>query len=473
MKKGNVLFIMPDEKKVYKDVHFKVGTFHHLPSLALAILGAIAKENGFNPVILDLTLYNTYKKVLEDALSELKPVYAGLTCTTATYFHALEIARIIKSKSPHTKILIGGPHASSTVEETLMNKDFDYVFIGEAERSLDQFLKGADPKKIEGLAFRNENGSMHIFPQSSFLKDLDSFFYPDYSLYDLSKYKLSRLHTRRNPVVWIETSRGCPFNCKICNKVVHGQNFRPKSPERVLAEMEHFAKQGIKGFFIADDGFTSHMGRAEKICDGIMDRKLDIIWDCYNGIRVDRVNRKLLKKMKKAGCHRVSFGIESGNQDVLNKSGKSITLKQVRDAIKMAKSANLEVFGFFVFGFENETEDTMRDTIRFARKLPLDLAKVSSIMPFPGSPLYYQYRDMNLIYPHGDYRNFNIHTSPKHVYKHPTLSGDVIEKYENKFYRSFYLNPGYIARRFISCVKNGTLLQTIRAALSINWFVKN
>jgi radical SAM superfamily enzyme YgiQ (UPF0313 family) len=473
MNKKNILFVMPDEKKVYRDVHFKVGTLHHLPSLALAILGAIAKRASFNPAILDLTLYSVHEKALSDKLGEFKPAYVGITCTTATYFQAIEIAHEVKDKSPEVKVLVGGPHVSSTAEETLMNKDFDYLFLGEAEESFEKFLKGSDRKKIEGLAFRNEDGSLHIFPRSSFITDLDSFLYPDYSLYDLSRYKLSRLHTKRNPVVWLETSRGCPFNCMICNKVVHGQNFRPKSPERVLDEMEHFVKHGIRAFFIADDGFTSHMGRAESICDGIIKRKLDIAWDCYNGIRVDRVNRKLLKKMKRAGCHRVSFGIESGNQEILNKSGKKITLKQVTRAIKMAKAAGLEVFGFFIFGFEDETEETMKETIRFAKTLPLDLAKVSAIMPFPGSPLYARYRQMDLIYPHGDYRNFNIHTSPKHVYRHPTLKGDMIEKYENKFYRSFYLNPAYIARRFINCVKNGTLLQTIRAAASIDWFVRN
>jgi len=467
--KKNILFVIPDEKKVYRDVHFKVGMLHHLPSLALAILGAIAKKNGFVPTILDLTLHDAHAEVLREKIAALAPVYIGITCTTATYFHALEIARIIKASSPHTEILIGGPHASSVVEETLMNPDFDYLFIGEAEKSFEQFLKGVPPEKIEGLAFRKGDGSFHVGPNTSFLKDLDDFPYPDYSLYDLSKYKLSKLHIEANPVVWLETSRGCPFDCKICNKVVHGQNFRAKSPERVLREMEYFSKQGIKGFFIADDGFTSDMVRAEKICDGILERKIDIVWNCYNGIRVDRVDLNLLRKMKKAGCHRVSFGIDSGSQEVLNKSGKNVTLEQITKAVKMAKEAGMKVFGFFLFGFENETEETMRETIRFAKTLPLDIAKVGAIMPFPGSPLYTQYRSLGLIYPPGDYRRFNLHNSPKYVYRHPTLEGDVIEKYENEFYRSFYLDPGYLTRKFVSCLRNGTLLQTIRTALSINW----
>src|SRR4030042_2821637 len=98
--------------------------------------------------------------------------------------------------------------------------------------------------------------------------------------------------------------------------------------------------------------------------------------------------------MKKAGCYRISFGIESGNQKVLDNLGKRITLDQIRNSVKLAKAAGLEVFGYFIFGFEDDTEETMQDTIDFAKSLPLDLAKASIMMPFPGSPLYVKYKEM-------------------------------------------------------------------------------
>ena len=270
----------------------------------------------------------------------------------------------------------------------------------------------------------------------------------------------------------METSRGCPFNCGICNKIVHGQTFRAKSVDRVILEIEYLLSLGIKEFHIADDGFTSNIKRAEEICDRIIEKKLVFTWACVNGIRVDRVNENLLRKMRLAGCYRISFGIESGNQRVLDNLGKRITLELVRSSVKMAKAAGLEVFGFFIFGFEDDSPETMMDTINFAKSLPLDLAKASIMIQFPGSPLYYRYKAKNLLYPPGDYKNFNAYIPPRLVYKHPGLDWSVIEKYQEKFYRSFYFNPAYIIRRLKSAFKNGTLLDDIMSAFKMNWFRK-
>lgn len=454
---------------MYENVNVKIGSFH-LPSLAFSILGSIAKANNYSPTILDLIFYDDPASTIISFIDGLAPVYIAFTCTSATYYLVLEAAQIIRSHNKSIKILIGGCHASSTAEEILQTGLFDFVFIGESEISFNQFLKGNESSDIRGLAFIDESGKIVKSFNSGFLKNLDDLPYPDYSLYDLSKYHISRLQARNNPVVWIETSRGCPFNCQVCNKIVHGQTFRPKSPERVLAEIKHFLELGVKEFHIADDGFTSIIDRAEKICDLIIESGLKFTWSCVNGIRVDRVTLDLLKKMRQAGCYRISFGIESGDQHVLNNLGKNVTLQQTEKAVHMAKKAGLEVFGFFMFGFEDETEQSMKNTIKFAKKLPLDLAKASIIMPFPGSPIYEKYLSLKLIYKTVDYKNFNVYQSPKKVYTHPSLDWDIIEKYQRRFYRSFYFNISYIFRRLIYSIKNGTLISDIAVGSKMDWF---
>lgn len=467
----NIVFIIPDERKVYECVNVKVGAFH-LPSLAFAILGAIARNNGYQPHIVDLTLGRSGDPacVLDQALAERRPEYVAITCTSATYYLAIETAHHVKSVMPATKILIGGPHVSALVEETLTNECFDIVFIGEAEVSFAQLLQGIDPAIIDGIASRDESGKLRIRKNQQFLRNLDDYPIPDYSLYDLSRYQVTRLHARRNPVVWIETSRGCPFDCQICSKVVHGQTFRPKSVARVMAEIERFIELGIKELHIADDGFTSDMGRAEAICDKLIERKLDISWSCANGIRVDCVSRRLLEKMKAAGCYRISFGIESGSQQVLDNLGKRIKLEQVEAAVRLAKTTGFEVFGFFIFGFIDDTEATMQATIDFAKRLPLDLAKASIMMPFPGSPLFDKYAKMNLLYPTTDYRSYNVYVSPYRIYRHPSLNWDVVTAYRDRFYRSFYFNPRYILRRLLASVRTGSLMTDIAACLTMRWF---
>ncbi|MDP2939773.1 MAG: radical SAM protein [Candidatus Omnitrophota bacterium] len=465
----NILFIIPDERKVYEDASEKVGAFH-LPSLAFAILGAIAKKNGFNPIVLDLSISNSPYEELEQRLLIYLPDYVGITCTSALYYEAIRVAKIVKQKLPSSKILIGGTHVSSTVEETLEKDIFDYVFIGEAEISFDKFLKGVNPENIDGIAFKTRDGNIRKLQNPSYLRNLDDFPFPDYGIYNLERYHFSRLYCRNCPAVWIETSRGCPFNCQICNKVVHGQTFRPKSVERVVSEMEFLLKQGIKEFHLADDGFTSDMKRAEEICDRIIERRLCFTWSCTNGIRADRVSQNLLKKMKKAGCYRISMGIESGNQDILNNLGKRISLEQVENAVRIAKKAGMEILGFFMFGFENETETTMLDTINFAKRLPLDLAKVSPIIPFPGSPLFTKYKALDLIYPTQDYRYFNFYMQPRLVYRHPSIEWKIIERYQRKFYRSFYFNPRYVLNRLMHSFKIGTLFFDLKLLLRMGWF---
>jgi len=460
---------MPDEREVYRETSVKVGAFH-LPSLALAILGAIAKQQGVRPLILDLTLHDDRSPVLARAVMEQRPKYVGLTCSSATYHQAISIASEIKSLSPETIVLIGGPHVSALTEETLRQPCFDYVFIGEAEDSFAQFLSNVPPESIPGIAFRTADGRIVLTPKAPFLRNLDVYPFPDYALYNIPDYPVSRLHARQNPVIWMETSRGCPFDCQICNKAVHGQTFRPKSVERVLSEIEHLIGLGIREFHIADDGFTTDLARAEKICDGIRDRRLDFTWSCVNGIRVDRVTRNLLRKMRQAGCYRISFGIESGNQSVLDNLGKRVTLEQISKAVAIAKDEGFEVFGFFIFGFEDDTPESMTDTIRFAKRLPLDFAKASIMMPFPGSPLYKKYHAQGLIFTPGDYRHFNAYTSPALVYRHPRLAWDIVESYQKKFYRSFYLNPRYLVRRMIYAMKSGTILSDVRVALQMQWF---
>lgn len=271
--------------------------------------------------------------------------------------------------------------------------------------------------------------------------------------------------------MWIETSRGCPYDCQICNKVVHGRTFRPKDVARVIEEVSCLASSGVREFHIADDGFTTDMNRAEAICDEIISAGMDVSWSCLNGIRVDRVSENLLTKMRRAGCYRVSMGIESGSQKVLDSLGKGTTPDQIRSAVRWAKRAGLETFGFFMFGNPGETEDTMKETIDFACTLPLDLAKASIVMPFPGSPLHDRYSAMGLILPQkNNYRDYNVYGSAGSVYRHPSLPWELVEKYQKAFYRAVYLRPGYMARRLAHSVRTGSLFADIIAAAGMKWF---
>jgi len=464
----NVLFITPDEREVYARSYVKADLIH-LPALAVASLGAVARQNQATPTVLDLTLADEADRCVEDHLQRLHPRWVCLTCMTPTYEQAVRVARLVKRCSPESQTVVGGPHVSFLPHEALDAGCFDYVVVGEGEQAFAQLLRNEDPRTIAGVALRAPDGS-HQLCAASLLRDLDELPIPDYGLYPLGSYPLSPFYVRHNPAVWIETGRGCPFRCKYCSKGVHGSRLRNKSPERVVSEMRQLVGLGVRELFLADNGFTDDMRRAERICDLLIDARLGCGWDCVNGIRVDRVNQTLLDKMHRAGCHQISFGIESGNQGILDRNGKGISLRAAEAAVAMAKRAGIFVWGFFLMGFPDETEETLRDTIRFATRLPLDIAKVNIIIPYPDSPLYAEYAAAGLMHPGVSYREFNSNTSPRQIYRHPSLSWDCIERSQMRFYRRFYFNPRFLARRVLLSAKRGMLLRDVRSMLRVDWF---
>ena len=297
---------------------------------------------------------------------------------------------------------------------------------------------------------------------------MNSLSFPAYSLYEKEKYKVPPAIARKNPVAWVETSRGCVFECTYCNKSCFGKTFRVKSPERVVEEFIKIKKLGFKGIHLTDDGFTTNIKRAKKICDLLIESKVNIGWSTITGIRVDRVDFELLDKMRQAGCCRVYFGIESGNQEILNNIKKGITLEQVRKAVEFAKKAKLEIAGYFMVGLPGDTEETMQDTINFAKSLDLNLAKASITIPLPATEIFNDLDKKGLIKTH-DWEKFKFYSAPSTIYDHQNLSWPTIEKYYLKFYREIYLNPKFIFKRLKNSVINKTIIDDFKMFIQMKW----
>ncbi|MBC7262671.1 MAG: radical SAM protein, partial [Chloroflexi bacterium] len=185
----------------------------------------------------------------------------------------------------------------------------------------------------------------------------------------------------------ILSSRGCPYNCSYCFKGIVGRTYRQRSPGNIIAEIRQVIDQyGIRNFYFIDDLFTIDQRRLEAITEQLIREELDIRWQCLG--RVDRVNAEILRKMYAAGCRRIHFGIESGNEEVLRRIGKGIKLEQVRQAVRWAQEAGIHVKGYFMLGLPGDTEETMQQTVDFAVELNLDEAMFSLTTPFPGTRLW-------------------------------------------------------------------------------------
>jgi len=238
------------------------------------------------------------------------------------------------------------------------------------------------------------------------------------------------------------TSRGCPYHCAFCSKSVFGSKFRAQSPERVVDEIAHYqAKFGIKEITFYDDVFTLDRWRAYKIAYGIIERGMKISWTCET--RVNLVDKYLLGHMKQAGCYAIAYGIESASPEILKLLDKDITIHHVKNTVRMTREAGIQTIGYFMIGSPNETVDTIRDTIDFAKKLKLDYAQFAIAMPFPGTKLseYYSKKDI----PWKSFVYAGNQVSP--VFESDNLSSDDIQYWASRAYKEFYVRPSYVWQR--------------------------
>jgi radical SAM superfamily enzyme YgiQ (UPF0313 family) len=281
---------------------------------------------------------------------------------------------------------------------------------------------------------------------------------PAWHLYNISDYhKISRLLCKRLPMTTAEFSRGCVYRCDFCaSKITMSLGYRKKSPNRCAEEAEHLYDLGYREFMLADDIFTSDQKWAKQVCEAIYRKNVDIVWTCTNGIRVESADDELFRSMKKSKCYRVSFGFESGNDEVLKTFGKGgrATVEQARKAVKMARNAGIDSNGYFMVGLSADTEKTMQETIEFARTIPVDMIKCSICIAFPGTKMFNDYVDKGLIRSF-DWDEYMIYTA-KDLFAHEKLSFDIIQHYMKRFFlRCILFNPSFIIRRIIRGIRTG------------------
>lgn len=347
-----------------------------MPHTGLAYIAAFLLKNGHQVKVLDMRFgYNN--DYLLDKLKTYGPDLVGVTGPSLQYSKLYDLINFLKKQE--YRVVVGGPHASTIRKKILEETKADFAIKGEGELTFLDLCNGKEPKDIDGLVWR-DNGTIVENPDRERIKDLDSLPFPAYELFELDKYMDKKI-----PIL---TSRGCPYRCIYCSvRLVTGNGFFPRSPENVVEEIAKWKNKGYDRFIFPDDCFSLDLDRAKKICDLIVERKLNIGFDLRNGIRVNRVDEELLRKMKAAGCFFVSFGVESGVQDILNNMKKGITLEQVRTATSLAKKVGIKYGVFFIIGLPGDTYEKFKQSLKFALSLNADEVRFYNIVPYPGTEL--------------------------------------------------------------------------------------
>jgi anaerobic magnesium-protoporphyrin IX monomethyl ester cyclase len=260
--------------------------------------------------------------------------------------------------------------------------------VGEGERTICEILlaheEGSDLGSIKGIAYR-QDGRDSFTPKRELEPDLDRIAFPARDLFPNQAYIDHWKKRFGYAITTVMTTRGCPFCCEFCSNAVFGESYRERSPENVLDEVEEALSFGYDRIHFADDVFTLNRERMLRLCDEISSRRLNFKWECLG--RADSIDRETAKAMKMAGCDRIFFGIESGNDSILRLMNKKITAEKARHAVEAAGSAGLRTGAFFILGYPGETDDTLLDTIRFATSLPVDYLSFTMPYPLPGTAL--------------------------------------------------------------------------------------
>lgn len=354
------------------------------PPLGIASIAAVLLEAGHDVAIIDANAENLSLEQTVERAKAFGPELAGISCNYAPLHNpTIDLAAALAAETD-AYVFAGGNHASALAPYLLEHAPaLQAVVRGEGEPVVPLMAvaleTGSGIESVPGLVLRTTNGVIDT-GTSPHVEDLDSLPLPAYHLLPMDKYAR----------YGIMSSRGCPFSCSYCaSNVVFTCRVRYRDPERVADEIEHLLKTyGKRHCWFSDDTFTSNRRYTTRLLDALKARDLDFTWSCLT--RVSVVDKDLLEAMRDTGCTYVSYGIESGNQGMLDAMGKRITVDEIVDALNTTAQTGLRQYGFFIVGFPGESQETICDSYRLIARTPLDGAAFNVLIPLPGTSLMEQ-----------------------------------------------------------------------------------
>ena len=378
-----------------------------MQGLGLPYLAAMSEEAGFRVKIFDIYPPSpdtddptVLDQRLAEAIAQEQPAIVGVTIHTPAYVERVRLAKFLRKWLPQTLLVAGGHHPSTEPMHLLQNSDFDVCVIGEGEETLLEIAQrvargegvGADLcarpssdwlRDIRGVVYKRGSEVVRTVPRPP-VADLDSLPFPAHHLLGLENYA-------PHPNLGIQsqgilTYRGCPMRCVFCLNP-QGRRVRRRSPSKVVDEMARVVKGfAVRGFSFYDNLFGLHRKHAVTVCEEILRRRLDVVWECWTA--GDLVDARLAIKMKAAGCVRAGFGAESGDDEVLQAARRGFTTAQHQAGIHALRAAGLKVAAFFMVGLPGESDESIGRTVEFAKRCGADEICLSLHRPYPGTPVW-------------------------------------------------------------------------------------
>lgn len=423
-----------------------------MPSLGLGYLASRARTKGHTVTILNCLKEKMRFKDFQIYLKHNQFDVIGFQMYSYDLNPVKKHIHIIKSISPSTVTIAGGPHPSGAPRQTLEYlTELDFAFRGESEIGFPLLLdrleeKLHDPQnllEVPGLIWRRDSDIMVNKP--GYITHLDELEFPSWDLLEPHTYHEAShgAFAKYFPAAPIIISRGCPFQCTFCaGKAITGPQLRFRSIDNVIEEITYLSTHfGIREFLIEDENLTFNKALTTEFCEKLLKSPLkQISWSCPSGVRLDTLDIEILELMERAGCYSLAMGIEFGTQKMLDLTKKQLTLEMIEEKIALLAQTRIKTTGFFMMGVPGETLDDIKETIKFALKLELDRAQFNNFMPLPGSEIGDRLqKESNL--ENFDWSRMFVHNVSFEI---PGINRKKLRNLQRTTYLRFYLRPKII-----------------------------
>jgi radical SAM superfamily enzyme YgiQ (UPF0313 family) len=433
------------------------------PPLGILYLSTLLEEEGVDVSVLDQPAKGFTMEETINWIEKENPDLLGFSAVASSGRNAALICKIVKERNPNIINVLGNYYATFNAERILKKYPaVDIIVRGEGENTIIELLecleKKKDLKKVLGITFRRGEKIVST-PERPLIRDLDALPFPNRKLID-SFYHciIAEANVAPKKFTSVVSSRGCVFNCRFCScsKFARGI-WRQRSVENTLEELHLLASEGYKQFIFVDDSFTLNQKRAIKLCQAMRKEKIDMEWICEG--RVDNLSSELAREIERAGCKILYFGIESGNQRILDYYNKQTTIKQSEIAVKRARKVGIDVIiGSFIVGAPDESREEIKNTIEFAKNIPIDFPQFNILGIYPGTEIWDEFERGGFL-KEGDYWETGIAVSelcPTAVPLNET------KRMIHEGFKDFIWRPSYILKQIGRTVKSSYRLNVLR-----------
>lgn len=411
----------------------------------LGYIVAVLEEAGVEVGFIDGVMEEMSIADFSRAVSSTRPDLVVIECSTPSIDYDLETARAVKDSVDGTSVALIGSHATFFHEEILSdNPAVDAICRGEAEMTVKELAlslsSGDDLRQVKGLSYR-EGEEVRVNPVRPLIQDLDSLPFPARHIVRHNGYRAA-IYSGDCPTAMV-SSRGCPHHCIYClwPETLYGHKFRARSAANVVDEMEHVVRDyGVDEIYFDDDCLTLNKKRVLEMCRLLLKRDVDLKWIVQS--RVDTVDREVLTAMKEAGCHYILFGVESGSPRMLEIMKKRISLDRVRQAFKDCRELGIRTQAFFLFGVPGETQETVEETIEFAKEIDADSTQFAIVIPHPGTELYETCVEQGWLV----YDGWEDFAAENSLIETDHLTREEVEEARIRAYRRYYFRPSFVAK---------------------------